>query len=267
MVCVSEVLAREGVVNFSGQVYPADTVGYFRVASSACRQPIEPVSIGEFLIGSAANCQLRFGDVGIPDVHTRVTVEYNQVRLTCDVAEPALLVNGTAVSECQLFDGDLLEVGRHRLLFRLAADAGRITLDEEAFVLNTSSEKQAGAVEELVERLEEQIELVEELTYTPDDGVLELLQAVAETNIQDAESTAPQVVAASDSDGGSDVSHIAGMLQKHHEASCIRLESLTEVLDNVVKQQKLIADTLAVMSDRIQALDSDSGYQRRRASA
>jgi len=254
-------------VNFSGQIYPADTVGYFRVASSARRQPVEPVSVGEFLIGSAAHCQLRFGDAGIPDVHTRVTVEYNQVRLTCDITEPALLVNGTAVSDCQLFDGDLLEVGSHRLLFRLAAGAGRITLDEEAFVLDASSKKQAGTVEELVERLEEQIDLVEELTQTPDDGVLELLQAVAETSVQGAESTKRQAVAASDSEGESDLPHIAGMLQKHHEASRIRLESLTEVLDNVVKQQKLIADTLAVMSDRIQALDSDSGYQRRRASA
>ncbi|MDG1896329.1 MAG: FHA domain-containing protein [Fuerstiella sp.] len=254
-------------MNFSGQIYPADTVGYFRVASSARRQPVEPVSIGEFLIGSAAHCQLRFGDVGIPDVHTCITVQHTQVRLTCEVTEPALLVNGTPVSECQLFDGDLLEIGGHRLLFRLAADAGRITLDEEAFALDESSAKQADTVESLVERLEEQTELVEDLTRTPDDGVLELLQAVAETRVGDIESSDQQAVAAADSERDSDVPHIAGMLQKHHDSSRIRLESLTEVLDNVVKQQKLIADTLAVMSDRIQALDSDSGYQHRRASA
>jgi hypothetical protein len=254
-------------VKFSGQIFPNDTVGYFRVASSARRQPIEPVSVGEFLIGSAAHCHLRFGDAGIPDVHTRVTVEHDHVRLTCEVAEPALLVNGTATSQCQLFDGDMLEVGSHRLLFRLAAAEGRITLDEEAFLLDSGSAAPASTVEELVERLEEQIELVEELTHTPDDGVLELLQAVAQTSARNTETTDRHAAAASDSAAKSDLDHVTGMIQKHHEASRIRLESLTEVLDNVVKQQKLIADTLAVMSDRIQALDSDSGYQRRRASA
>ncbi|MCP4170649.1 MAG: hypothetical protein GY758_07760 [Fuerstiella sp.] len=254
-------------MNFSGQIYPADTVGYFRVASSARRQPIEPVSVGELLIGSAAHCQLRFGDATIPDVHTRVTVEHDQVQLSCEVIEPALLVNGTPVSHCRLFDGDLLEIGGHRLLFRLAADARRITLDEEAFMCDASSVKQVGTVAELVERLEEQIEVVEDLTRTPDDGVLELLQTVAETQAQNTEAIGRQNVAMSDSDDVSEASDITGMLQKHHDASRIRLESLTEVLDNVVKQQKLIADTLTVMSDRIQALDSDSGYQRHRASA
>ncbi|HIF01623.1 MAG TPA: hypothetical protein EYQ63_32630 [Fuerstia sp.] len=254
-------------MKFSGQIYSNDTVGYFRVASSARRQPIEPVSIGEFLIGSAAHCHLRFGDAGIPDVHTRVTVEHNHVHLTCEVEEPALLVNGTVTSRCQLFDGDMLELCGQRMLFRLAADERRITLDEEAFLLESSSAAQASTVEELVERLEEQIEIVEDLTRTPDDGVLELLNAVAQTSTPDTKTAAPHAAAASDSDGKADLDHVTGIIQKHHEASRIRLESLTEVLDNVVKQQKLIADTLAVMSDRIQALDSDSGYQRRRASA
>ncbi|MCP4787621.1 MAG: hypothetical protein GY903_12920 [Fuerstiella sp.] len=254
-------------MKFSGQIYPNDTVGYFRVASSSRRQPIEPVSVGEFLIGSAAHCHLRFGDSGVPDVHTRVTVEHDHVRLTCEVADPALLVNGTATSECQLFDGDMLEVGHHRLLFRLAAAEGRITLDEEAFLLDSGSIAQASTVEELVERLEEQIELVEELTHTPDDGVLELLQAVSQSSARDTKTAARDAGATPDSDSESDLDHVTGMIQKHHDASRIRLESLTEVLDNVVKQQKLIADTLAVMSDRIQALDSDTGYQRRRASA
>ena len=58
---------------------------------------------------------------------------------------------------------------------------------------------------------------------------------------------------------------LKGILHKHHEASRLRLESLTEVLNNVVKQQKLIADTLEVMSTRIQALDNSS--TQRRASA
>ncbi len=254
-------------MKFSGQIYPNDTVGYFRVASSARRQPIEPVSIGEFLIGSAAHCHLRFGDDGIPDVHTRVTVERNHVRLTCEVAEPALLVNGTATSECQLFDGDMLEVCGQRMLFRLAADEGRITLDEEAFLLDASSASQARTAEELVDRLEEQLELVEDLTRTPEDGILELLNAVAQTSARSTKTVVRHAAATFDSAGESDLDHVAGMIQKHHEASRIRLESLTEVLDNVVKQQKLIADTLAVMSERIQALDSDSGYQRRRASA
>jgi uncharacterized protein (DUF342 family) len=132
--------------------------------------------------------------------------------------------------------------------------ANRITLDEEEF---TASDLHVTA-EGLVDRLDEQIHLVEELNQTPDQAVMELLQAARRANDQEAVSPA--------SSSSDELNEVKELIQKQHEASRIRLESLTEVLDNVVKQQKLIADTLEVLSDRVQNLDTAT-FSQRRASA
>lgn len=257
----------EGVVNTSGQIYPDHIVGYFRIASpSGRRQLVEPVALGEFLIGSGAQCHLRFGDRTIPVVHTILSVDHDIVRLHSSVADPPIVVNGTPETECRLADGDLLELGDYRLLFRMAAAENRITLDEELFVHNTLSEQEARVknvtdAERLVDRLDEQIQLVEELAHTPDQGVLELLKSVnaaANNNVQNSAASSPTAT---------ELQHVTTLIQRHHDANRIRMESLTEVLNNVVAQQKLIADTLQVLSERVQALDANNTWQQRRASA
>lgn len=253
-------------MSFTGQIYPDNTVGYFRIASSTGRQPIEPVAVGEFLIGAAAHCQLRFGDAGMPPVHTTLRVERDRVLLHAATTEPPILINGVVETECRLTDGDMLELGEHRLLFRLASAEQRITLSEEEFFQASSATTQEDPpaetmsnVEQLVDRLEEQLNLVEELTHSPDEAMVELLSAVANAGRKS------QTV---DVEETSDLQQVTLLIQNHQETSRIRIESLTTVLDNVVKQQKLIADTLSVLSDRIQSMDANQqGYSQRRASA
>lgn len=246
-------------MSFSGQIYPDDTIGYFRIASATGRQPIEPVGLGQFLLGSAPHCQLRLGDPGLPDVLTVLLVERDSVTLRAEVDTPSILVNGTPVMQCELRDGDLVEIGEHRLLFRLIAEDGRITLDETAFGTAADSLQTA---EQLVDQLAAQLELVEELANTPERAVVDLLKSAARV-VQ----SEPPPLAETPAETQTELQQVTALLQKHHEASRIRLQSLTEVLDHVVGQQKLIADALEVMSSRIQALDSGSGYQQHRASA
>jgi hypothetical protein len=250
-------------VSFTGQIYPDNTVGYFRIASATGRQPIEPVAMGEFLIGSAAHCHLRFGDAGIPDVHTTLHVAREIVLLRSETTKPGILVNGQLETECRLADGDMLELGRHRMLFRLSAAEQRITLNEEQFAAADVKQRAVLVedglnVQQLVDRLEEQLDLVDELTHSPDDAMLDLLKAVAGAGSKESLQREDQ---------GSELQEVKQLIQKNQEASRIRLESLTAVLDNVVRQQKMIADTLEVLSDRIQAIDAGPGYQQRRASA
>ncbi len=247
-------------MSFSGQIYPNDTVGYFRIASATGRQPIEPIALGEFRIGSAPHCQLRLGDATIPDIHTVLTVERSGVLLQSRVTDPPVLVNGTPTTESLLLDGDLVELEDHRLLFRMVAEEDRITLDESAFTTHDED----NSADRLVEKLDEQFDLIEELTRTPDQAVVELLTEVAKTATSQQQ-TATQPGGAKLA--ATELEQVKNLLQRHHEASRLRMESLTEVLDNVVRQQKLIADTLEVMSARIQALDTDNGYNQHRASA
>lgn len=248
-------------MSFSGQIYPEDTVGYFRIASKTGRHPVEPVCVGEFRIGSGSNCHLRFGESDVSEVCAVLNVERDVVLLQSAVSGSPVVVNGSPTVECRLADGDLLEIGEQRLLFRLATCQNRITLDEEAFAVSEEQNNQRDTPEQLVDRLSEQIELVEELAHTPDTGIVELMQAVAEAGSSDQSRPAAEEA--------TELEQVKALLLKHHEASRIRLESLTEVLDSVVRQQKLIADTLEVMSERIQAVNTDGGYSQsqRRASA
>ncbi|GAB5441543.1 MAG: hypothetical protein Fues2KO_18920 [Fuerstiella sp.] len=248
-------------MSFSGQIYPDNTIGYLRIASATGRQPIEPVAVGTIRIGSGTDCQLRLGDDQLPLVHTVLTVEAEQVLLQCVHADQPAYVNGTARLECQLNDGDLLEIGRHRLLYRSLVAEDRITLDEHSFAVTPED------VHALVDGLERQLEIVDDLTSTPDDAVLQLLQAA-----QQHASDATSVTASSNTDEDSPalaepIRQLTEQLTQHHEASRIRLESLTEVINNVVRQQKLIADTLEVMSVRLQHLTDQNERPPRRASA
>lgn len=248
----------ECAVSFSGQIYPDDTVGYLRIASETGRHPIEPIGVGEFRIGSGSNCHLRFEESDVPEVQAILVADRDGVVLQTVSPSVSVVINGSEETECRLADGDLLELGSHRLLFRLVAVQNRITLDEESF---NAAEVDAVQAEDVVDRLNEQIELVEELTHSPVEGLAELMKSVA--NFGDT------VVAQQESDETvSELEQVKSLLLKHHEASRIRLESLTEVLDNVVRQQKLIADTLEVMSGRIQQLDNDGqNFPQRRHSA
>lgn len=240
-------------MSFSGQIYPDNTVGYFRIASETGRQPIEPVAVGTLRIGSGPDCHLRLGDELVPGVHTVLTVDSEQVLLQCLHTEQPAHVNGLPTLECKLHDGDLLEIGQHRLLYRSLVAEDKITLDEHSFAVTTDD------VNELVERIEQQLEIVDALTDTPQDALQDLLHAAGEET-----RTIPPVEPAKNTD---QLQQLTELLGQHHEASRIRLESLTEVISNVVRQQKLIADTLEVMSTRLQSLSDQMDPPSRRASA
>ncbi|MEZ6123912.1 MAG: FHA domain-containing protein [Planctomycetaceae bacterium] len=251
-------------MSFSGQIYPDDTVGYFRIATASGRQPIEPISEGRFLIGRGLNCHLRFGDPAIPEIHTVLHVRRDAVLLETVASEPALLVNGSPETEYRLCDGDLLELGDCRFLFRFAAAEQRITLDEELFATTAGNSTMPvrgseATAADIVDSIEEQLNMVEDLSDSPSSGMLDLLRAVTSGHRRN------QDAAPSANDESQELRQVLTVLQKHHEASRIRMESLTDVLDNVVRQQKLIADTLEVLSARIQAIDSAPPRVQRRA--
>lgn len=272
-------------MSISGHVFPNDAVGYFRIASPSRRQPIEPVTIGRFLLGSGPDCHLRFGNDSMPNVHTELTVEPGRVMLSAKAAYPPVYVNGTPEMECRLYDGDLLELGSQRLLFRFSAAEQRITLNEQEFLaglaakhdqshaMETAENQQmdntgepelniaSPTVESLVERLEEQVALVEELTRDDGDDLAELIRSVAAAADAEAHQSPTDI----------SVQQLAIQVAEHQQSNRLRLDSMTEVLNKVVQQQKLIADSLQALSDRVLSFDAnqrsaDTSYGNRKAS-
>lgn len=222
---------------------------------------MEPFTAGEIRIGSGRGCQLRFGDPGIPDVHTTITVTPEAVILQCHCQQPELIVNGSPVTECRLHDGDMLELLDHRLLLRLTHCEDRITLDEDSFAAGGDTV----SAEQIVDRLQEQVELIESLTDYPEQQIARLLHAAVEAS-RPRDGASVTVPASTQTSSDHNLQLILSLLQKQHEAGRIRMESLATVLNNVVHQQKIIADTLETLSSRIQSLDNNL-YPHRRASA
>lgn len=241
-------------MSFSGQIYPENTVGYFRLASASGRAPIEPVCRGEFLIGSGPQCQLRLGGPGIPEVHTILTVEAQAITVKPLESQPPLIRNGSPCETGPLQDGDLLELLDHTLLFRRLVEEERITLDETEFSAADATPL------ELIDRMSSELETISGLEETQQKAVERLLSAVNASGAVDKPTS-------DNEDSQSELQEITRLLHQHHEASRIRLESLTEVLDNVVRQQKQIADALDVMSHRIADLSGGQGFGGHRASA
>lgn len=242
-------------MQYSGQILPADATGYFCLLSEDGRHPIRVVSTGDFLIGSGPSCDLRLGTSDIPEIHTVVVTDGSTARLTARVATPPIYINGHQVTNVQLSDGDLIELGGAQLLFRFADEDARITLNEREFVDVTR--KQTLSAAQLVEQIERELNVAEELQHTPEQGVRELMAAAkkeAESLQQDSAASA--------------VRRIEQLLVGQQEASRIRLESITDVLNSVVRQQQLIADALQSLSDRVMERNSaDPVSLPRRASA
>ena len=239
-------------MNFSGQVYPNDTVGYFRIASDTGRQPIEPLTVGEFKIGSQSDCQLRLGNPGVPDVLALLEVTDTATKLTTKASSPTVCVNGSPVTTCELNDGDLVEICDHRLLFRRLDSESRITLDEATF------DHTALSAEELVDRLGEQLQVVEKMSSNSQQRVVELFAAAANSVTERQDETAAV------QSENSETSELLLIMQQQHDATRIRLDSLTEVLNSMIRQQKTIANALEILSDRIQDLDGTVRYAQRR---
>ncbi len=260
-------------MDYSGRLIPSDAVGYFCVASENVRHPIQVVTSGRFLVGSGSNCHLRLGERGIPDVLCVVTATERGAMLECSADEPAVLVNGMQAESAALCDGDLLEVGSYRLLFRLLSEETRITLDELHFApaSQTPSKSSEPTAAELVELLQQELQTIQEHDRTARDSVAELLAAASaateefESGHNLAATTAFRVtgeVSASDA-----LQQVTDILHRQHEASRIRMESVTEVLNNVVRQQQAVADSLQLLSQRIVAMESSRDFVQRRASA
>jgi hypothetical protein len=258
-------------VEFSGQIIPPNTMGYFRVTSNSGSHPIQLIDSGDFLIGSGGQCQLRLGAPEIPDVHSILKTDGSSAVLEALSHSPQILLNGTPVTTTtRLSDGDLLEISQYRLLYRVAAADQRITLNESDFAhigepAQGTENAAAPNAEELVDQLAQELELVESHQHTTQQGIAELLAAAQQ--IEHTPASADSEQPAADITSVEALAHVADILKRQHEASRIRLESMTDVLGNVVQQQKMIADALQLLSEKIVAMESANDPFHRRASA
>ena len=229
---------------------PGDTVAFLRIADDNRRFPFRPVSAGLFLIGHGAGCDLRLGHDDMPALHSVIQISDNAADVNCVAVYPPMFVNGEPVRQARLSDGDLIEIGDVRLVFQLCRLQRTAT--------ESPSVRRPAAALELVEKMESEILLIDALELSGSEQIHELLKAAHEAvegleyartiKFADYTSAVPDVQATTANDA------YGPLILTRLQAQESRLKHVCQVLEQVVKQQQLIASALQCIADRIEEL-------------
>jgi len=91
---------------------------WIEIRGGRTRFPRRPITGGRLLIGSGSNCHLQLGG-GIPMAHSVIRQENEGWTIEALASEPRLMVGGAVARRSALRDGDVIEVGRFRLIAHL----------------------------------------------------------------------------------------------------------------------------------------------------
>lgn len=243
---------------------PGGTVAYLRLADSDRRFPFRPVCSGLFLIGQGPSCDLRLGMKDIPSIHSVLQVDASVAEIVRVAEEPPLIVNGESVERCELQHGDLIEIGDVRLAFFLCHPSAVLAL-EQPHPSENAAELSASL---LLEGVESELALVD-----PDaanrERIQELLRSAqkAVDACQFAQTIRFADYAARENSANSARPSTDEIILARLTAQQNRMDEICEVLEQVVKQQQLIATALQCVVDRLEDLRATSQPAAFRASA
>jgi hypothetical protein len=83
--------------------------------------PYRPVQGNRFLIGSASCCDLCLGSQSVPQLHSLLHIDKDEVVLESVAEFPLLKINGDIQRSKKLCDGDVIEIGRFQLVARISS--------------------------------------------------------------------------------------------------------------------------------------------------
>ena len=155
------------------------------VTRGRTRYPLRPVQGTEFLIGSAADCDLQISR-SLPEFHALITPVDGCIRISALATEPALQVNDVTVdptASVELNNGDRIMIGEIELTVHVDE------LAESGLGINGLS------TEQIVDMLDQEMREVERYEAQMNQGaetLLEQMEAVAEAQeVDDESATSP----------------------------------------------------------------------------
>ncbi len=227
---------------------PNEAVAWLRFAEGESRFPLHALPIGDFLIGSRADCDVCLGDGILPPLHSIIRITEDTASWTAMVRTPGLIVNGQSVRHTYLQDGDLVEIGPFRMTFRLietrAENERQRLLDQEQ-----SSELTADAVvnlepEQLVDAIHAEIEQMRLLDRSTLHGLNDLFIAASNSANNASE---PLRNAANDP-----FELISEQLRRQQA----RLDTMSEAIDHIVQQQRVMTEIMHHLTQQVSAIST-----------
>lgn len=243
---------------------PPDAVAYLRFPEAEVRFPIRPVPAGDFLVGSGADCDLRLGDGILPPLHSVLRASATEASWTRLVRSPELIVNGASVRQANLHDGDLIEIGPFRLIFRFAAEHAETSLQE--LMTRETTDVAAGSpeampVQQLVDAMENELDQLDRWERSVQKGLRELLNAVNQTSgrLRRTRTGTAEAAEQEQQDRVVDQQELDHLLRSQTE----RIDLLNDVLEQVIRQQRMMADVLRNLTQRVSRISAHTPHRRR----
>jgi pSer/pThr/pTyr-binding forkhead associated (FHA) protein len=178
-----------------------DTLLTLEVTRGHTLYPHRPVTTSRYLIGSGVGCHLRLGGPDLPTLHSLIVVDGKQVLLESIAIEPPLVVNGRRVGSVALSHGDRIEIGPFHFTARMIPPQAAIPTDVQR--LTEEPIEIAAAVEdlsalELVDRLENELQSVDEFESRCELGAGALIESVRQRQAESEIGALREVSQASD---------------------------------------------------------------------
>lgn len=216
---------------------PRDCGSGLEIHRGRTGQPFRPIVDGRLVLGSAPECDLRLGGLGMPAVHSQVHVDGGRAWVEAVAADPPLLVNGEPCDSVVLSDGDVIVVGPFSFTWRASGDP-------------TAAVQQAGklSVSELVDRLERDMAMVAESDAATRLAVATVVETALETIYGSGVELRP---VASDRDGlGDKLDELTRRIESHEAAHAEAVSSLLDTQERLVVQiESLVVRLLDGQSD------------------
>lgn len=143
--------------------------------------PHRPVTGPRFLIGSGVGCHLRLGGPDLPTLHSLIVIVGTEVTLEAIAAEPPLKVNGRKVTTALITHGDRIEIGPFHFTVRVIPPHAALQPEVEMPLSRHADDDREPAdlsALELVERMEDELRMIEEFDSRREQGAAALLDAV-----------------------------------------------------------------------------------------
>lgn len=146
-----------------------------RILRGKSQYPLRAIDQSQFLIGAGSNCQIQLSAGEIPMIFAVLRLDDEGCCLVEAMhSEPAMIVNGTRQRSVSLRHGDRVAIGSYEFEFLSpAGNEGQNSLKLDAFVAaqpnipypliipQVPADLSALSAEELVDRIERELELLE----------------------------------------------------------------------------------------------------------
>ena len=223
-------------------------VGYvLKVARGSTQFPTRPISCERFLIGGGSNCQLRLGG-DTPMLHSIIITRNDRLWIDAVVPAPALIVNGQAVREAALGEGDSVEIGEFRFEIGLGAPVKQSQPVAEKREIDLNETLAESSAEQLVDFIDAELRQLQDVAAQQEMGARALLEA--------AKSVDPQA------DRESIHALVEQLRQRAAELEARDLE-LADHAERLEQTQRELQEQLEIITDELNDSDSDEPPQLR----